>query len=138
MQLACSGAPSAAACSAPASAAAGTPFMVSVSTGANSLVAKRMPIAFQNASEQRQLSLILAAFAVAVIVAASRKGAPAKGVLCGVAIAILFAIALAACGSGGGDPGGIISGTPSGQYTITVTGSAGGTNHSVALTLVVH
>jgi hypothetical protein len=58
-----------------------------------------------------------------------------KSVVIALGCALIFGVAfLVACGTGGGDPKG---GTPAGEYTITVTGSSGATQHSTTVSVTV-
>jgi hypothetical protein len=56
------------------------------------------------------------------------------------ALALLFAVALVACGGGGGagsGGGGSSGGTPAGTYVLNVTGTVAGASQTIRLTLVV-
>jgi hypothetical protein len=68
------------------------------------------------------------------------KGQRRRLVSCAVVTLILgFSLFQAACGGGGSGGGGTggQNGTPSGNYTITVTGSANGTQHTTTAALSV-
>jgi hypothetical protein len=87
--------------------------------------------------------MVFPIFGVALVGMGVASGGRKKNKLLGVTIgSILFASLLLqmACGgnSGGGGGGGTSTpGTPAGNYTITVTGSSGSTQHTSAVTLTV-
>jgi hypothetical protein len=70
------------------------------------------------------LALLLAAFAMRLGGATSRRARLARGPLAMFAMVAGLAL-LAACGGGGGGGGGGQTGTPAGTYTVTVTATAG-------------
>jgi Abnormal spindle-like microcephaly-assoc'd, ASPM-SPD-2-Hydin/Beta-propeller repeat len=137
--LMCSGAPTGAVCTAPATATAGTPFTVGVSTASNStIITRRMPTIRNIMSSHRPPTLAFVLLVLsAILLAIPRRKLAARLTQC-FALAVLFAVALGACGGGGGggDPA-VATGTPPGTYTINVSGTAAGVTHNVPLTLVV-
>jgi ASPM-SPD-2-Hydin domain-containing protein/beta-propeller repeat-containing protein len=151
--MACAGAPTASTCSVspspvPVTANSTSVFQVSVATTANSSMtypASRLklgPLA-------KLLALLAFAGLSSAWVALSRwKGATNNHFVRNrfahnrfvqaSALALLSALALAACGGGGGNSGGGSgTGTPAGTYSLTVTGTVAGASQTIQLTLVV-
>lgn len=142
VSLVCTGAPSMSTCTvSPTSVTPGTsaaPFTVSVATQAPSLVVPRI-------STRRVPPLALFPLALAFVLALllffranaipSHPGRPA--LLSSFAILLFSLLCLAACG-GGGNSGPSNPGTPKGNYTLTVTGTANGVSHPLALALAVN
>ncbi len=135
--MSCSGAPSQASCSLAQSilvqGATPAPFQVQVPTTARSSIP---PIGTGvRASWQRQMALfiILALSLVFVFALVSTKRCPLRYGL-GILVILGTLAAITSCGRGGG---GGNSGTPSGTYTITVTGQYSGGTRNISLTLTV-
>jgi hypothetical protein len=85
-------------------------------------------------------AMVFPIFGVALVGMGFASGGRKKNKLLGVTIgSILFAglILQMACGGNSGGGGGGGTSTPAGNYTITVTGSSGSTQHTSAVTLTV-
>lgn len=142
VSLVCTGAPSMSTCTvSPTSVTPGSsasPFTVSVATQAPSLIVPRL-------SARRVPPLALVPFALALVLASllffcANAIAPHPGrraFLSSFAILLFSLLCLAACG-GGGSSGPSNPGTPKGNYTLTVTGTANGVSHSLSLALAVN
>jgi hypothetical protein len=119
----------------PGSSAA--PFTVSVATQAPSLIAPR--ISARRVPPLAQFPLALA-FALALLLLLCANAIPShpgrRALLSSFAILLFSLLCLAACGGGGGS-GPSNLGTPKGNYTLTVTGTANGVSHPLSLALAV-
>jgi hypothetical protein len=148
----CTGAPSEATCTVSPSpvtpGSSATNITVSVTTTAASVSAPRsrpLPPAPPLSPGVRGLLMVAMAL-TAVAWAIGRRNQPGvsrwKSAMVPLASALLLTLALAGCGGGGGSANVTHNpGTPAGNYTLTVTGSAGSgssaLSHSVTLTLIV-
>src|SRR5208337_4022557 len=76
-------------------------------------------------------------FCALLLVAATRLRA--RKIALGFLAAALLAAAFVACGGGASSSGGVITdpGTPTGNYTITVTGTSGSVTHSLQINVYV-
>jgi sugar lactone lactonase YvrE len=146
VSIACTGAPSGATCSGPASRVVATastrgPFNVTVTTTAPSMLPPIVdgprtlfPLGVLSAA-----ILLLFAFALIVLDRRWRSCRLARLAFLAFAAPPVLAIVLTGCGGGGGGGGGGIGGTPAGTYTLTLTGTAnGGDAHTQTLTLIVN
>lgn len=148
----CSGAPSAATCAVnpstmtPAGAGAAS-LAVAVTTTARSLAAPpQQGVPPINPDVAWKLTpLLLLGMLIAVSIARRLPGTKlaASSLRFGLSIATLLVLALimATCGGGSGGGGGGTppqTGTPAGNYTLTVTGAASGLQHGTTLTLTVN
>jgi len=140
--LSCVGAPSLASCS-PSSGLVtvnGTTsnFTVSVTTTANSGVQLRTPREIPpGATDQHQILLLLTiAVSICVFFVASKqiKSRPISLILC-----VLFVLlTLTSCGGAGvTNPPVVTPGTPTGSFTLTVSGTSGGATRNLSLSLTV-
>jgi len=154
--MACTGAPTTTACSVtpspvPVGANSTSVFQVNVSTMARSTMFS--PVRRMQFGPTGKLPFALFAFAglaVAWTLASRGKGTRIDGLVDdrfvrnrfaqATALALLFAVALVACGGGGGagsGGGGSSGGTPAGTYVLNVTGTVAGASQTIRLTLVV-
>jgi hypothetical protein len=119
----------------PASIAPGTPTTLTVTT-----IAPTMALVFPSTRSSPFYAMWLPVFGFALtgIGIASRRERKAKRLgftLCSLLFAgLLFQ---AACGGGSSTDGGGSAGTPTGQYTITITGKSGSLQHSTTVRLIV-
>ncbi len=151
VNLTCTGAPSAAACTLnPTSANLDGTSVVSVAVSVTTTavsVPRTWPSHGQPPTALRgnlhNLELMWVLFWVSLLVIINWRACRGGKGKCrrGVALPIILAIMLASCGGGGvapdpppADP----PGTPSGTYTLTVQGTSGSLSHQVSLTLVVN
>jgi hypothetical protein len=82
--------------------------------------------------------LVVAAFAILRMFAPQVRGTRTNRFVQASVLTLFFAVALAACGGGGGSVGsGPTVGTPAGTYTLTVTATVAGASQTIKLTLVV-
>lgn len=145
--LSCAGAPSESTCatssvSVTPNGVASSPFGVNVTTTAPSLVVPRgrpfqnPPLVWVRISLQCLLILTF----MPLLARLARATVRARRVLAPTVFALLGILVLAGgCGGGGFGGGGVHNaGTPSGTYTLTVTGTSGGVNHIQKLTLKVN
>jgi multidrug transporter EmrE-like cation transporter len=144
VSLTCAGAPAAATCTIPASVTVPSQFTVSVATVASSVAA---PVRRGNRKIPGPIvwmivvmALVLWGFAAALwdVQADSARALWGK---CGAAgvLLLLLSFWMAGCGGGGsgGDPPSV-SGTPTGTYSLMLTGTSPNTTAQVTLTLTVH
>jgi hypothetical protein len=142
VSLVCTGAPSMSTCTvSPTSVTPGSsaaPFTVSVATQAPSLVVPR--ISTRRVPPLALFPLALA-FVLALLLFFRANAIPShpgrRALLSSFAILLFSLRCLAACG-GGGSSGPSNPGTPKGNYTLTVTGTASGVSHPLSLALVVN
>jgi len=129
--LACTGAPTGAACSVPASvpvdAGTASTFKVSVTTTAR-LSGALVPA-------QRSSPWFWAMTLTGLLVLPGSRGHRNWNSRCLTWLPILLVLFITSCGGGGGGSGS--SGTPAGTYAITVKASVGNTQQSIALKLIV-
>lgn len=152
--MACAGAPTASTCSvspSPVSVTANSTsvFQVSVATTANSSMLD--PVRRLELGPAARLLVLLAftGLSAAWMIALRGKAAPNNyfvrnrfaynRFVQASELALLFALALAACGGGAGNSGGGSgTGTPAGTYTLTVAGTvSGAASQTIQLTLIV-
>ena len=132
--LSCTGAPTGATCSVPASinvsASSSTPFAVTVATTARSSVMLR-----PNRNGFQSWPFVLGLFAIACFPVVCGNMRPMLRLRSGLLmVMVLF---LSSCGGGGSDGSHNSGGTPAGSYHVTVTATSGSTTGSTNLTLVV-
>jgi sugar lactone lactonase YvrE len=154
VSFACSGAPKAATCTAPATIAvtAGTPAAVSVTvaTTARGMLAPQSEPTTRTqppaAIQMLPLSVLAALLLIVTLLAATQTPAGRLRVArvalsaCLVLMPIMAATLLGGCGGGGSSstpPPPPAAGTPAGTYTVTVTATSGSTTASTQLTLIV-
>jgi hypothetical protein len=138
--LACSNLPAEATCafspSAPSPGASGSSSQLTITTSAQVYARTLPPVPTLPPSVW--LVLLLATFLLVMMnFWRTRRQSPRWAlVACGYLAILLATCFLAACG-GGGFPLPKVGGTPVGTYTVTVTGTAGSTQHSTTITLSV-
>jgi trimeric autotransporter adhesin len=152
VSFACTGAPTAATCPAPAAVqlTANTPAAVSVtvSTTARGMLAPQSepttrmqaPAAIQMLplSVLASLLLIVTLWAATQSPAGRLRVARVAFSACLVLMPIMAAMLIGGCGGGGSSPAPpVVTGTPAGTYTVTVTATSGSTSTSTPLTLIV-
>lgn len=138
--LACtSGLPAKAQCS-EASATTSTPAMLTISTTASSL-APSAPSGRRNPLLPLTTGLAIVVACMLALLRLRRQNWPFRRLVFACSLTVLAAlIALAGCSGGAGDSGGGggISGTPSGTYVVTITGTSGLQSHETTVSLTVH
>jgi FG-GAP-like repeat/Abnormal spindle-like microcephaly-assoc'd, ASPM-SPD-2-Hydin len=139
VQLACAGAPTEAACTLSKSSVTmdGTNSVnvtVTVTTTAPTTTSLLFPPSVAPLDGMSRVSLASACFALlpiaGLLIIRRRK-------LAAIAAFGTIALALVACGGGGSSGGGTTPGTPSGTYSLKVTGTDGGLVHASTVTLTV-
>lgn len=142
--LACAGLPSGATCSftPPSVALSGAAATSTVTISTAAKMAMLSPLG-RGRDPMLPTGLVLAGvFATGIVRRNHRRRLRASRAFSWMSLFLVCAgaMALASCGGGGGDSGGSTSGggTPSGTYTITITGTSGSTSHAVAYTLTVN
>jgi len=144
VSFSCTGAPSLSTCSVSPSSAtlsgtSTTSLMIAVSTTAAAVVFPDDPKSGPRYPyNYRPLVLVLAVSVLALLVSLVRQRRLSLATVSLLMLTICIGLALAACGGGGGSK----PGTPTGTYSLTVTGTfnSGSTTlaHNTNLTLVVH
>jgi hypothetical protein len=143
--MTCTGAPTASVCSVtpasvPVTANSAAVFQVNVTTTARSAAFPAF-LRQREIGTSRELSFLLVAIAALADLwafALNDRGTRLTRFVQASVLTLFFTIALVACGGGGGSGGGGPStGTPVGTYSLTVTGTGGGTSQTIRLTLVV-
>ena len=135
--LACTGAPNLSTCTVSSTpiipSGSGSPFTVTVTTMAPSLIVPR--INFRRMPPLALYPLILALLLLfSAITIQSRPGR--RVLLSSFAIFLFTLICIAGCGGGNSTPSN--PGTQKGTYTLTVTGSSNGVSHPLSLSLTVN
>jgi hypothetical protein len=144
VSLTCAGAPATATCTSPASVTVPSQFTVSVATVASSM---STPLRKQNRKTPGPTAWMIVLTALLIWgVAVALWGAKLNGTRAlwgkyamagGVLLAFSFWMAGCGGGGGGGDPASVV-GTPTGTYSLTLTGTSPNTTAQVTLTLTVN
>ena len=139
--LTCSGAPNQASCtpapSSPAVNGIATPFTVNVTTTAPSIAGL---VVGGPASAPLSSSIgVLLGLVMLMVLIGTNLGMPRPQRALAPVLALIALALLSGCGGGSPNPAPTpMGGTPKGTYTLTVTGSSGGANRTISLTLTVN